>query len=109
MKKKNRMSGWSGISSHPGITVWIFALASKVLDPYFMSCVEEHRWGDAFLSILSAAFGFFLFWGVSVTVLGAFENRKKFKLDRMEGAAAVTIEFLTFVAVYYFVNELLFK
>lgn len=109
MDTKNRTPEWSGISNHASLTVWIFALASKICDPYFMDCVERGKWEDAAVSIAASVFGFILFWGVSVVALGAFENRKKFKLIRMEGVAEAVVEFIVFVAVYYFVNELLFK
>lgn len=109
MDTKDRTPEWSGISSRPGLTVWMFALASKIFDPYFMSCVNEGKWGDAAVSIAASVFGFILFWGISVVVLGAFEHRTKFRINKLEGAASAVVEFLVFVAAYYFIHELFLK
>lgn len=93
---------------HVCLNAWIFTLASKVLDPYFISCVENREWSNAAVSIAGTFLGFFVFFGISIVVLDMFMGRKGRRFGKLENFAMAVLIFLLFLFAYYVVNYFLF-
>lgn len=108
MKESQENQFLQSIKEHAGLNIWIFALASKVLDPYFMECIDERLWEDAAVSILASFLGFMVFFAVSITVLDMFMKRKGRRFGKFESIAMAGLVFLIFMAAYFVVNEVLF-